>query len=58
MARSAPKPFGPIVSAAFLAALVATALSSVRAAPPAPEKHFVWRVTNLPVPFLSGRIDS
>jgi hypothetical protein len=51
MARSAPKPIGLLMSAAFLAALLATASSNVRVAPPPPEKHFVWQVTNLPVPF-------
>jgi len=57
MARYAPKPIGPRASAAFLAALVATASSSVTAAPPPPEKHFVWQVTDLPVPFyLVGSI--
>lgn len=57
MVRSTPGSFAAIAPAAFLAALLALACSSVTAAPLASGKYFVWRVTNLPVPFyLVGSI--
>lgn len=44
-------------SAFCVATLVATAWSSIAGAPLPPEKHFVWRVTSLAVPFyLVGSI--
>lgn len=48
---------GSIALALCLSALVGTAFSSVAPAPRSQEKHFLWRVTNLSVPFyLIGSI--
>jgi uncharacterized protein YbaP (TraB family) len=52
-----PGSFRAGAPAALLAALLALACSSVTAAPLSSAKYFVWRVTNLPVPFyLVGSI--
>jgi uncharacterized protein len=46
-----------IILATFLPVLLALACSSVTATPVAPGKYFIWRVTNVPVPFyLIGSI--
>lgn len=57
MARHACESIARAVALVFLAPLIGVASSFARPAPAPAEKHFVWRVTNLAVPFyLVGSI--